>query len=241
MAQYDEQPLPLAASPWATWSLVSVNILLFLVDPGTLAPHLTLSSDAQFWSPYFLLTFITSMFIHSGWGHLLGNMMILFSAGKEVELALGVIRFLILYFAAGIFGGIAFIAINQDSSTYLLGASGAISGALIACAIINPCARIWVSLGRQPVPVRVYWFIGAWIPIQIYFFAALPHYGGIAYEAHLGGAVSGIALLLLLKPANITLLKCRDTGRDEFLAALLGAVPILVFFALLIAVLLITR
>lgn len=135
--------------------------------------------------------FITSMFMHANIEHLLGNMIFLFLLGGIVENIIGRKNYILLYFAAGIFGGIVMILMANvgmiNDVTPILGASGAIFGVLAAAAILRPKEIIYIDF--IPVPLI---FLGIlYIGLQVYYIL-IGGEEGVANGAHLGGAIIGI-------------------------------------------------
>jgi membrane associated rhomboid family serine protease len=199
---YDDNPLKLPVQPFATWGLIALNILIFLIEvsAGGATEHAMVAAFGA--TPAALvrevhttgalppeLTLVTSMFLHGGWDHLLGNMIYLFVFGDDIEEALGWLRFLAFYLACGVLAALGFVALNIHSTTPLVGASGAISGVLAAYLMLRPCAKVTVFVLRTVVRVRAYWVIGGWILLQLFYFGS--HAGdGVAYAAHLGGLVA---------------------------------------------------
>ena len=146
------------------------------------------------------LTLLTSMFLHGSWMHLIGNMLYLWIVGDNVEEVLGSVRYLIVYFACGLAGSLAQIAIDPDSVTPTLGASGAIAGIMGAYVIWFPQNQIRVLLFRFITVLPAIIVIGGWIALQIWLGANSlggKEQGGVAYMAHVGGAVTGIFVALL--------------------------------------------
>jgi membrane associated rhomboid family serine protease len=147
------------------------------------------------------LTLLTSMVLHGSWMHLLGNMLYLWIVGDNVEEVLGSFRYLIVYFACGLAGSFAQIAIEPDSVTPTLGASGAIAGIMGSYVIWFPHNQIRVLLFRFITVLPAVIVIGGWIALQIWLGAgSIGHgneQGGVAYLAHVGGAVTGIVVALL--------------------------------------------
>lgn len=146
-------------------------------------------------------TMVTHMFMHStaGMGHLLMNMMGLFFFGPYVERALGAKRFVILYFVAGFVAmffhfGIDFI--TQDFS-YVVGASGAISGVLFAFIMMFPDVKVMLLI--PPIPMKAKYMAIIFFGIDL--FRGLSG-SNIAVFAHLGGAIAGIVLILLWRKSN---------------------------------------
>jgi membrane associated rhomboid family serine protease len=166
-------------------------------------------------------TLITAMFLHGSWMHLLGNMLYLWIFGDNVEEVLGPIRYLIVYLGCGLMGWLAQIALNPDSDIPTLGASGAIAGIMGAYVIWFPHARIRVLLLRFITVVPAAIVIGAWIGMQVWLGAGALERGtdsdGIAYMAHLGGALTGIFVAFLFAAdANYT--KARNAAAEGWTA-----------------------
>ena len=144
------------------------------------------------------LTLLTSMFMHGGWLHLLGNMLFLWIFGDNVEHRVGHIPYVLFYLGAGVIASFAQIAIQPDSVIPTLGASGAISGVLGAYLIMFPRNRVTVVILRFiPVQVPAIIAIGLWAVFQ--FINGLGSIavteqttGGVAYMAHIGGFVAGV-------------------------------------------------
>ena len=113
-------------------------------------------------------TLLTSMFLHGSWMHLIGNMLYLWIVGDNVEEVLGSVRYLIVYFACGLAGSMAQIAIDPDSVTPTLGASGAIAGIMGAYVIWFPHNQIRVLLFRFITVLPAVIVIGGWIVLQIW-------------------------------------------------------------------------
>ncbi|HET7676542.1 MAG TPA: rhomboid family intramembrane serine protease [Candidatus Limnocylindrales bacterium] len=150
------------------------------------------------------LTLLTSMFMHGGWLHLLGNMLFLWIFGDNVEHRLGRVAFPLFYLLAGLAGSLAQIALDPSSTVPTLGASGAISGVLGAYLVLFPGNRVTVFLFRFVTVVPAIVAIGMWAILQfINGFGAIAAteetVGGVAYMAHIGGFVVGVALGLLAR------------------------------------------
>jgi rhomboid family protein len=224
---YDDNPLKLPVPPVATWGLIALNILIFLIQVSS-GPETSQAILASFGAtPAALIrdvhqsgslppeaTLVTSMFLHGGWEHILGNMIYLFVFGDDIEEALGPVRFLAFYLVCGIFAALAFIALNPHSTTPLVGASGAISGVLAAYLMVRPCAKVSVFVLRAVVRVRAFWVIGGWVLLQLYYFAAATD-DGVAYAAHLGGLLVGAILFWLIRPAQVELFACIEQPGEE--------------------------
>jgi membrane associated rhomboid family serine protease len=146
------------------------------------------------------LTLLSSIFMHGGWLHLGGNMLFLWIFGDNVEHRIGHVAYLVFYLVAGVIASFAQILVNTDSVIPTLGASGAISGVLGAYLVLFPTNRVTVFLFRVLVPVPAIVAIGMWGVLQVVSgLAAPPDTGGVAYMAHIGGLVAGLAAGLLFR------------------------------------------
>lgn len=153
-----------------------------------------------------LLTTVTSMFIHGGVWHVAGNMLYLFIFGAAVEYRMGSARYLIFYFAAGIAAALATVWIAPASTVPVIGASGAIAGVLGAYFILYPRGRIltilpiFIFIQFVEIPAVIYLLF--WFAVQLY--AGLEQaggagaMGGVAWWAHVGGFMFGVAFGPLL-------------------------------------------
>lgn len=156
------------------------------------------------------LTVFTSMFMHGGFMHLAGNMLYLWIFGNNVEDAMGHIRFVIFYLLCGIAAVFGQVLQNPASEIPMIGASGAISGVLGAYLLLYPHARILVliPLGFYAHMVRLPagMVLGIWFAIQIFSsMLADPNSAGVAWFAHIGGFIAGLALIPLFKRRNVPL------------------------------------
>lgn len=143
-------------------------------------------------SPF--LSILTSMFLHGGVGHVLFNMWFLWIFGNNVEEAFGRVRYLLLYVIGGVAATFAFVAMNPASTVPLVGASGAIAAVLGAYAVLFPGHRILSLVGWFIIPVPAALFLGIW------FFAQFGLGGSnVAWEAHAGGFVFGLAVTLFMR------------------------------------------
>jgi membrane associated rhomboid family serine protease len=194
-------------TPIVTYVLIAINVLVFFLE---------LSNGEEFiqrWAfvpTRFLAdpvsdfaTLFTSMFLHAGWAHLLGNMLYLWIFGDNVEDRFGHGLFFVFYILAGLAATFAQLAISLGSSVANVGASGAIAGVLGAYLIMFPRGRVNVLLGRFVTPMSALIVIGLWFLLQIFsqisvFSAGSQEGGGVAYMAHIGGFVAGVVLTYLL-------------------------------------------
>src|SRR5688500_3874408 len=155
--------------------------------------------DMPIWS-----TLFTSMFLHGGWGHLLGNMLFLWVFGDNVEHRIGHARFFAFYLATGIAAALAHIFFNANSMIPTVGASGAISGVLGGYLLLFPRNRVYVLTWGGVMTVPAIFMLGLWILMQFIngfgSLATTPETGGggVAYLAHIGGFIAGMILAPLL-------------------------------------------
>jgi membrane associated rhomboid family serine protease len=155
------------------------------------------------------ISWVTSMFLHGSWDHILGNMLFLAVFGKNVEDAFGHLRYLVFYFAGGLAATVAQTAMTLLFSTEAaarvpnLGASGAIAAVLGAYFVLYPSSRVRGLVVVFPVVVSAWFFLGFWFLYQLYeanfgLFSGAAHGGGVAFFAHVGGFVFGYAVARLL-------------------------------------------
>jgi len=155
------------------------------------------------------VSWVTSMFLHGSWGHILGNMLFLAVFGKNVEDAFGRVRYLLFYFAGGfiatmtqtlmtlVFGSTA------DAQIPNLGASGAIAAVLGAYFILYPRSTVFGLVVVIPVRISAYFFLGFWFLYQLFeanygIWGAKANGGGTAFFAHVGGFLFGVVVARLL-------------------------------------------
>jgi membrane associated rhomboid family serine protease len=152
-----------------------------------------------------VLTIFTSMFMHGGLFHIAGNMLYLWIFGNNVEDTLGHGRFLLFYLASGVAAALAQTAVGPDSTVPMVGASGAVSGVLGAYLLLFPRAFVTtlIILGFfwRLVQVPAVVVLGFWIVLQVLNgLGSFGASGGVAFFAHIGGFLAGMALLFALRP-----------------------------------------
>ena len=154
-------------------------------------------------------TILTSMFMHGGWLHIIGNMWFLWIFGDNVEDAMGHIRFVVFYLLCGFAAAAAQMLADPSSIVPMVGASGAIGGVMGAYALMYPRAHVhmFVFLGFYVTTIAVpaIYMLGYWFLLQL--LSGLPkltgdEIGGVAFWAHVGGFVAGLALALPFKRAD---------------------------------------
>jgi membrane associated rhomboid family serine protease len=159
------------------------------------------------------VSWITSMFLHGSWDHILGNMLFLAVFGKNVEDAFGHLRYLIFYFAGGFVATMTQTLMTlafgsaADGRIPNLGASGAIAAVLGAYFVLYPNSTVFGLVVFFPVRVSAMFFLGFWFLYQLFeanfgLFGASAHGGGTAFFAHVGGFVFGFAVAKLLAGAG---------------------------------------
>ncbi len=142
--------------------------------------------------------FISSMFMHGGFGHIFGNMLFLWIFGDNIENLIGHFRYIAFYLICGIAAALAQVIMGPDSIIPMLGASGAISGVLGGYILLFPKRKVRALILRMYTTVPAYVALGLWIGYQIVLGYLSPSgEGGVAYAAHIGGFVAGVALIKL--------------------------------------------
>lgn len=220
----DNNPLRHIRDPYVTWTIIFICGMVFLYQvtlddraaaifvhaygaiPAIVFGDVRLPADiAQLpgWA-----TLISSMFLHGGVMHLVGNMLFLWVLGDNVEDALGHGRYVAFYLICGILAALAHGLTDTGSKIPMIGASGAISGVIGAYLLLHP---------RAPIATLVWWFVielpawvvlGIWIGFQFVsaFLAAGGVGGGVAWWAHIGGLVAGLILVVPMRRAGVPLL-----------------------------------
>ena len=184
------------------FALVSGDLL------GTIPPFsgIRISQTTVCWfdaEPNFY-TLITHMFMHGGWLHIIGNMWYLWIFGDNIENALGRVRFVIFYLLCGLIAAGAQMATDVNSIVPMIGASGAISGVLGAYLVLHPRSRVKVLLFFfMVIEVPALIVLGFYFLLQV-FSGVYGTDDGIAYWAHIGGFVAGLALVKLMKKKEQT-------------------------------------
>jgi membrane associated rhomboid family serine protease len=208
--------------PWVNLAIILANVMVFIyelslapwdlqrffLDWGAVPARLTnwMSDPAGWREP---ATVFTSMFIHGGWMHIIGNMLFLWVFGDNVEDALGHFLYLLFYLASGV-GAVALqVLVDQGGMVPMVGASGAIAGVLGAYFLLYPTATVAVLVpwfwffGAFPMPAAL--LIGFWFLLQLFNgIAALGAQAvgvnvGVAFWAHVGGFLTGLLLTALLR------------------------------------------
>lgn len=209
--------IPRSTFPFVVLILITANALVFLFELSLPEPfrikfiYMFGLVPARYTRPGIILSlsdylpFVTDMFLHGGWLHLIGNMWFLFLFGDNVEDRMGHIPFFLFYLVAGITASVVHFYMNQNSTVPVIGASGAIAGIMGSYLRLFPRARIVTLIPILFFPfffeLPAVFFMGFWFFMQIFSGAislvAESNQGGIAWWAHAGGFILGF---LLIKP-----------------------------------------
>ena len=198
---------PTSSTPFVTIGLIALNVVIFILQL-TLSPQQMVEFTRQYAAipeqisqGKQLYTIFTSMFLHGGLLHLLGNMLYLWIFGDNIEHICGHGRFLAFYFICGLFAFFSHYITMPGSAVPLVGASGAISGVLGAYAIRFPRARVHVFIWfffflYTVVKIPALYVLGIWFLMQLFSgFAAMSGQSGVAFFAHIGGFIAGLIFI----------------------------------------------
>jgi membrane associated rhomboid family serine protease len=217
---------PRFSTPYITYFIIALNTVVFLFELsvgaqshralngliyqfGVVPVHFerALAGASTLSLPALSLTILTSMFLHGGWLHIIGNMWFLWIFGDNIEDYVGHFPYLLFYLVSGFVAAVSQILLNVGSQVPIIGASGAIAGVMGAYFVLYPRARVLTL-----VPLIIFftfWWLPAWIFLGVWFvfqflsgtatsIADTSHSGGVAFWAHVGGFVTGIVLIKLL-------------------------------------------
>jgi membrane associated rhomboid family serine protease len=195
--------IPSRTTPYITVTIIILNVLAWLFELALPADVRTLFLQVYGVVPadFHATTLITSMFLHGGWMHVLGNMWYLWIFGDNVEDRLGHGRFIVFYLLCGIIAALGQIAIDPGSTLPTIGASGAIAGVMGAYFVLYPRSRVLTL-----IPLIIFWeiielpaivLLGFWFVIQLFSagtiaVTASTGGGGVAFAAHVAGFVVGM-------------------------------------------------
>jgi membrane associated rhomboid family serine protease len=200
---------PSYSTPYVTFVIIAVNVLIFLyqVSLGSYEVNHFIAQYGLVPDRLQYSDVLTSMFLHGGWLHLIGNMWFLWIYGDNVEDILGHGKFLLFYLACGVIAALGHAMLNPYSRVPTVGASGAIAGVMGAYMVKFPHSRIitlvpiFIFFTTMEIPallILLYWFV-----IQAFSGVASIGYsqisrGGIAWFAHIGGFLAGMVLIYVL-------------------------------------------
>jgi membrane associated rhomboid family serine protease len=227
---YDDSPR--RSAPVATGGLITACAIVFLwqLGEGPRAAHAIalayglvpavffgsaeLPPQLQLVPPW--ATLFTSMFLHGGWLHLLGNMLYLWIFGRAVENALGPLRFLLFYFLCGALAGLVQAAIDPGAEVPMVGASGAIAGVLGAYLVLYPFGHVfvffWIIIFFRIIAVPAILLLGLWFLMQLLSAGGTSaSAGGVAVWAHVGGFIAGMVLVLVMRRPGVGMLQSART------------------------------
>src|SRR5687768_1850452 len=241
--------LPTVRTPWMTYAILTVTFATWILVQGAGFDHVALAvsvcnlgmvpGELSHMAPIGtavplgrgmacvvdndsinLLTPLISMFLHGGWGHILGNVLFLWVFGNNIEDSLGHLRFLAFYLVCGLAAAVAHILAQPSSSLPTVVASGAISGILGAYLILYPRVRVrmlfWFIIFFKVIPIPAWMVLLWWLFWQLV--AALPELtsgsdltGGVAVWAHVGGFVAGVILVKFFENRHLVVLRIPST------------------------------
>jgi len=213
---------PTRTFAFVTVALILLNTIVFVHELSLRNPDrveaffatfsLTPAHLTQSPSPDSYLTVFTSMFLHGGWMHIIGNMLYLWIFGRNVEDCIGHSKFIIFYLLCGVAAAVAQVLIAPNSTVPMIGASGAISGVLGAYLLLFPRARVLVLF-----PIWIFWrvfYVPALLLLVFWFgmqllsglaVLSMDVNGGVAFWAHVGGFVAGMLLIPIFKKRGVRL------------------------------------
>ncbi len=215
---YDE--LPTKRFPIMTVLLIALNVIVFIYEL-LLGSNLSIFVARFGLIPYeithfvdipppslhpIFLTVFTSMFIHGGLFHLLGNMLYFWIFGNNVEDVMGPFKFLAFYLLCGISAAFSQVLLSPGSTVPMIGASGAISGVLAAYFVLFPYAKVytlfWFFIFIRIIPIPAFFVLGFWFLAQLISGISslgTGSMGGVAWFAHIGGFIAGLLLINIFK------------------------------------------
>ena len=208
---------PTSGKPTVTYFIIGICVLVFFMQlasqsyrtgqlfysygliPSVLMGHDQLPMDLYVIPAY--LTIFSSMFMHGGFMHLIGNMLYMWIFADNIEDDLGSRNFIIFYLLSGIGAAMAQVLMDTHSQIPMIGASGAIGGVLGAYLINHPNAKVLVLIPfgffSQLIKIKALYVLGFWFVLQFINSSMMSSQeGGVAYAAHIGGFVSGMILIL---------------------------------------------
>ena len=208
---------PTSTRPIVTYFLIGSCVLIFLIQLGSqsyktgqlfysygLIPSVLMGYDQLPIDLYMVPAYVTifsSMFMHGGFMHLIGNMLYMWIFADNIEDKLGPKKFIIFYLLSGIGAAMTQVLMDTHSQVPMVGASGAIGGILGAYLINHPNARVLVLIPfgffSQLIKIKALYVLGFWFILQF-----ISSGGGVAYAAHIGGFLTGIILILFFNKRN---------------------------------------
>jgi membrane associated rhomboid family serine protease len=223
-------------TPYATYGIIALNVLAWVflqgmgtepalsgsvcrlgLIPGELLQSVPAGTQVQLGPRSVCVlggsstwyTTITSMFMHGGWFHIIGNMWFLWIFGNNVEDSMGHVRFVVFYLLCGLGAAALQVATGPESAIPMVGASGAIGGVMGAYILLYPRVHvhmlIFLGFFVTTIAVPAYLMLGYWLLIQVIsgFGSIGAEGGGVAFWAHVGGFVAGAVLVLLFRDPKL--------------------------------------
>jgi membrane associated rhomboid family serine protease len=206
--------IPSRTTPYVTVTIIALNAAAWLFEVGLPSNELQAFLQVYGLVPAYArpATFITSMFLHGGWSHVIGNMWYLWIFGDNVEDRLGHGRFIVFYLLCGIAAAIGQIATDPASTVPTIGASGAIAGVMGAYFVLFPRSRVLTL-----IPLIIFWdvielpavfLLGFWFLLQLVSVGSITGSasgggGGVAFAAHIAGFVTGLAGVFLFRKREV--------------------------------------
>jgi membrane associated rhomboid family serine protease len=206
--------IPSRTTPYITVTIIVLNALAFVVElsmPSDVLP-VFLQVYGVVPADFHLSTLITSMFLHGGWSHIIGNMWYLWIFGDNVEDRVGHGRFIIFYLLCGIAAAVGQIAMDPTSTLPTIGASGAIAGVMGAYFVLYPQSRVITLVTLlffwEVIEVPAIVLLGFWFLMQLFSAGAIAvtantHGGGVAFAAHVAGFVTGIVGVFVFRKRQV--------------------------------------
>lgn len=193
------------STPAMTLLIIAANVFCFLVELAqpTYLQNRFIAHYALIPDRLHLSALVTSMFLHGGWLHLIGNMWFLWVFGSHVEEAMGSAKFLVFYLLCGVASAIVQLMTNLGSAVPTLGASGAIAGVMGAFLLLYPRARVVtlifivfiITTAELPAAFMLLYWFALQLLSGLASFQSFTNAGGIAWFAHVGGFLAGILLI----------------------------------------------
>ena len=202
--------IPSRTTPFVTVAIIAVNALAFWFELSMPAParQAFLFQFGVVPATFAWPTLLSSMFLHAGWLHIIGNMWFLWIFGDNVEDRLGHGRYLVFYLLCGAVSGIAQTLVNPNSPIPTIGASGAIAGVMGAYFVLYPHSRvltlIWLVIYVDIVEIPSVYFLGFWFLMQLFsgvgsVAQTAGSQGGVAFWAHVAGFLFGLAAVFVFR------------------------------------------
>lgn len=229
----DENPTEI--TPFVTVVFIAVNLAAWVLVQGAGSAQVLEASVYVFGTVPCELTgacrpqglawgsVLTSMFMHGGWGHLLGNLLFLWVFGNNIEDSMGHLRFIVFYLVCGIAAALAQVYLTPTSPIPAVGASGAISGVMGAYIVLYPRVRVrtWVPpffmLDLNAFFLLAYWFVLQLATGVLTYGPDAGERGGVAVWAHVGGFVAGVLLIRVFEKPRLVEAKLHKVhlSKDE--------------------------